>query len=139
MDVGFAEIVSPGKFETNAYRLLSHKEWLAKHPGQCAVKETFPWTGEDDKLGQNLWNASGGRLQCKRHQVKMLRSMGLDDRQIVTEFKRFLQMEKTRSGGGRTRRSSTGIPVKFLWWLKQRVEKGDIPSADSRERAPVDK
>ena len=38
---GFFEKVQVTRFGTNAYRVLSHGEWVARHGGPCAVRTRF--------------------------------------------------------------------------------------------------
>jgi hypothetical protein len=78
----------PGK--PVVYRVRSHKELVSEGRLECVQKETFPWTGEGDRLGQNLYATSGGRVMFYPRQMQGLRNSGLDDTRIIQEFRIFL-------------------------------------------------
>lgn len=76
------------EYRSKDYRVVSHNEWAEKHPGQCCVKELMPWDGEEqDKLGQDLWKFSGGKLKWFANQLAALRGSGLSDAEIGSEFR----------------------------------------------------
>lgn len=88
----FFVLVDKQAFCPSVYRVVSHKEWAQQHPGRCAVKEAFPWSAEEgDKLGVDLWNASGGKVKYQEYQVVALRKTGLTDDQIIAAFKTFFR------------------------------------------------
>ena len=87
-NAGWFEQIQQGYFEPNVYTVVRrHEDWAAKHPGQCCVKTEFPWTLENDKLGQGIFMASGGRLQPKSYQMNVIRKeIALSDERILQEF-----------------------------------------------------
>ena len=89
-DLGFFELMRIERFAPNVYRVIDHKEWAKKNPGGCVRKATFPWEGEGDVLGRELYAISGQRVRFLPNQVKALRKLGLSDTQIKEEFRRFL-------------------------------------------------
>ena len=89
---GWAEVRhrEPGK--PVAYRFISHKEWAAAHPDQCIKKDTMPWEGEGDPLGQRLRSISGNFAKFRSGWAQTLRdASGLSDDQIEAEFRVFLE------------------------------------------------
>jgi len=121
-NVGLFELLEYGKFDVNIYKVLKHDAWALKHPGLCTRKVEFPWTGEGDALGQNLWAASGCRVKFKEFQVAACRKTGLREETIVSLFTEWLE------GVGKFRRSRN-VPFHFLMFLKtaredQVVEQG---------------
>lgn len=83
-----------GTFGPSTYRVFSHDEWAAKHPNECPQKFEYGWDG--DPLGQQLWVTSGTRVKFMEFQVKNLRSLGISDDQIVTEFEAYYRTEGQR-------------------------------------------
>jgi hypothetical protein len=110
-DKGFFELVESGAFDVNIYRVLLHKEWAAKYPGQCAKKIEFPWAGEGDLLGRRLYAASGGKVKFKPFQIVGYRNTGLKEDKIVALFEEFLPES------GRFRSKNVGF--QFLKYLKE--------------------
>jgi helix-turn-helix protein len=72
------------------YQVVAHDEWARQHPKECVEKESFPWTGEGDLLGQALYAASGGQAKFLPRQMKGLRASGFSDMRIAEEFRIFL-------------------------------------------------
>jgi hypothetical protein len=91
---GFFEKTMQGTFGPSTYRVFSHDEWAAKHPNECPQKFEYGWDG--DPLGQQLWVTSGTRVKFMEFQVKNLRSLGISDDQIVTEFEAYYRTEGQR-------------------------------------------
>jgi hypothetical protein len=89
LELGFFELIRAGKFQTNTYRVLGHTEWAKIHPGQCASKETFPYTNDGDPLGQELWAETGGRIRFQQFQIDNLRNLQLEDTIIKERFAGF--------------------------------------------------
>jgi hypothetical protein len=90
VDSEFFVLVAQETFQPSVYRVISHKEWAAQHPGQCAVKEAFPWSAhQGDQLGVRLWNASGGKVKYQPYQLIALRKTGKTDDEIMTAFETF--------------------------------------------------
>lgn len=89
---GFFELVESGQAtgEVSIYRPLTHSEWAAKHPSQCATKMEFPWTPENDLFGQQLFNITHGRINFKNFEIAQIRKSGrelnLQDQEIVEIF-----------------------------------------------------
>jgi hypothetical protein len=82
-------LLSKKCFEVSVYRVLSHKEWAAIHPGQCPDKLEFPWSQENDQLGQQIYAASGGKIKVSPFQITALRKTSLSDDLILARFKYF--------------------------------------------------
>jgi hypothetical protein len=83
---GLLNLESAKTFRTNSYRVLSHKDWAAQHPGRCCKKIEFPYTDEGDLLGKQLWQITGGRVKFQQFQVTNLRKLGFSDEEIIAEF-----------------------------------------------------
>ena len=92
-EMGFIILLKSGQatFESNVYKVLSHAEWALAHPDHCAQKESFPWTGEGDPLGQRLYVLSGCRIRLREFQVRNYRKTGLSEDRIAAEWERFLE------------------------------------------------
>ena len=109
------------------YRPVSHKEWAAIHPGKCAVKESFPWSGEDgDKLGVSLWNASGGKVKFQPFQLKALRNTGLTDDEILAAFEVLVAAEQARREAGGWNGRWRAVQPRFLRWLTGQAYFGEL-------------
>jgi hypothetical protein len=87
---GLAEVSQREPGKPVVYRFIDHDEWAKNHPGLCMEKDAMPWEGEGDQLGRDLYSISGGRARFLPHQMDGLRKIGLDDEQIVFEFRIFL-------------------------------------------------
>lgn len=127
VDSEFFVRVAQETFQPSVYHVICHNDWAAKHPGCCAVKETFPWSGEEgDPLGKRLWNASGGKIRYMSFQVVALRSTGLTDDQIAAAFDDFVAaFNARREASGRHGRWSTVQP-QFLRWLTGRLQQEEL-------------
>jgi hypothetical protein len=106
-------------FRPNVYKVISHTEWAAANPGQCAEKIVFPWSSEKgDQLGVRLYNLSGSRITMAPHKLAALRKTGLNDDAIVNAFERFMQAEvdlrKRRGSEGKWR----AVQYRFLRYLQ---------------------
>jgi hypothetical protein len=72
------------EFRSKDYRVFSHNEWNEKHPDKCCVKEPMPWDGEEqDKLCQDLWKFSKGKLKWYANQLAALRSFSTGELTLV--------------------------------------------------------
>lgn len=111
---GFFVLLEYGQFDSNVYQVLTHKEWSALHKDQCAVKEEFPWTPENDPLGNQLWAVSGSRIKFKQFQIDCYRQLGLPDPEIIELFRGW------REGVGRWRQARN-VPKHFLKHLRSLV------------------
>lgn len=85
----FFQLIAKKKFKPTQYRVLSHDDWALKHKGKCTSKVQYPWTGEGDPLGQELWKITGGQVKFADFQVKGLRNLGVDGDRVVEEFTAF--------------------------------------------------
>lgn len=125
---GFFVVVSKAKFQPTIYKVLSHKDWAKAHPGCCAVKTTFPWSGEkSDRLGMHLFTRSGGRVKWYPNVLAGLRKTGLPDDQIVQRFDVFFA-QKLNAGHSRWRT----LPFKFLKALREDVSPTAIIDAEGK-------
>lgn len=93
-ELGFFELKRERDFDTNVYRVLTHKQWAERHPGQCAEKVVMPWEGEGDPLGQKLYAASAGEKSLRDYQTLLLRRTEISEDIIVDEFRMFLRRWK---------------------------------------------
>jgi helix-turn-helix protein len=87
---GWAEVVHKEAGKPVIYRFIDHDEWARNHPDCCVVKDTMPWEGQGDPLGQQLYAISGGLAKFFLGQMKALRKSGMPDEQIAAEFRIFL-------------------------------------------------
>jgi hypothetical protein len=123
VDLGFFVQVAREPFSPVVYRPVSHNDWAAKHPGNCAVKEWFPWSSEGgDELGVRLWNASGGKVKFMSFQLVALRNTGLSDEQIVAAFEEFVAAGQARRQAGGRNGHQGSVQSRFLRWLKGRAQ-----------------
>jgi hypothetical protein len=88
--VGLFGLLQVERFKPNAYRVVDHKKWAQRHPGQCVQKASYPWDGEGDPLGRQLYAISGQRVQFLPNQTTGLRNLGFSDEEIIEEFRTFL-------------------------------------------------
>jgi hypothetical protein len=72
------------------YRPIRHEEWAAANPGFCIRQIEYPWKGEGDPLGRQLYALSGERVKFFPRQMTGLRNLGFSDEQIITEFRGFM-------------------------------------------------
>jgi hypothetical protein len=117
-ELGFFVLRERGTFEANVYKVLSHNEWAADHPGQCATKTTYPWSGEGDKLGQDLYVASGSKVKFKNHQIKFLRSLGLPQERILSEFETFWAEQSMKSQAHQFKSNRSSLVGGFILHMK---------------------
>lgn len=89
-EVGFFEFESAKEFDTNVYRVLTHKQWAAKHPNKCAAKQDFGWHNPGDPLAPQLYAVSGRRKKFKEYQMRLLRKTNLQGTVLLQEFERFV-------------------------------------------------
>jgi len=87
---GFFIIDRSERFKPNVYRVISHNEWAKRNPSRCVEKIAFPWDGEGDPLGRQLYAISGGRVKFWPLQMNGLRNMGFPDEQIIEHFRTFI-------------------------------------------------
>ncbi len=118
--VGLFELLEYGKFDVNIYNVLRHDAWAPKHPGLCAKKIEFPWTGEGDLLGQQLYAASGCRVKFKEFQITACRKTGLPEETIVSLFTEW------RDGVGKFRKPRNMF-FHFLMFLRTTAEGQRLP------------
>lgn len=127
VDSGFFVCVAREAFKPSVYRVIHHKDWIDKHPGRCAVKETFPWSAEEgDKLAVRLWNASGGKLKYQTHQLVALRKTGLADDEIVAAFETLFAAEQARREAGGWTGHWSAVQPRFWRWLTGRARAGEL-------------
>jgi hypothetical protein len=89
-DAGWFELQRSEPFKPNVYRIVEHKEWAKRHPGQCVVKDVMPWDGEGDALGRQLFAISGQRVTFFPNQATGLRALGFSDERIIEAFRTFI-------------------------------------------------
>lgn len=111
--IGFFILLEYGKFDTNMYEVITHKEWAKANPGRCIQKIKFAWTGEGDPLAIKLYAASGARVKFKEFQIKEYRTMGLEEDEIVALFQEF------REGVGKYRQPRN-VGYYFLQHLRRK-------------------
>lgn len=117
VEAGFFSLIDQGMFESSVYKVLSHKEWASNNLGMCCVKESMPWSGEADPLGQDLHALSGGRARFREFQIRTIRDVGLSEDEVKQNFKTFVDMP------GAINKPKT-LPGRFIQFLrKQLLEK----------------
>lgn len=127
VELGFFELVAREAFQPTVYRPISHKDWATKHPGKCAVKESFPWSGEDgDKLGVRLWNASGGKVKFQPYQLAALRNTALTDDEIEAAFGTLMAAEQARREARGWNGRWGAVQPRFLRWLTGQAHFGEL-------------
>jgi len=134
--LGFVEEITNGKSdgESNTYRVLSHKEWAAKHPGQCCEKVEFPFG--HDELGKQLYAASGGKVMFRDFQMANYKKTGQTDEQIVQRWKDFLATNQTDFADKKWRKSAGyhfWQHLKFILNLEFPDSENQIPRSDSSD------
>jgi hypothetical protein len=87
---GFLVLDRAERGKPNKYKVIDHKEWAATHQGLCVQEIAFPWKGEGDPLGRQLYATSGGRTKFWPNQMTGLRNLGFGDEEIAELFRRFL-------------------------------------------------
>ena len=140
LKLGFFEPISNELFQSSVYHVLGHDDWAGKHPGLCVAKETLPWSSEEgDRLGRDLWNASGGKVKYQQFQLAALRRTGLPDDEIVDAFRQFIGNENRRRKEGGWRGRWHSVQRRFYRWLSGTMGQGELDRlglaafADSRK------
>jgi hypothetical protein len=88
---GFLELMRKERFKPNIYKVIGHKEWAIAHPGRCVRQVEYPWKGEGDPLGRQLYAISGGRVKFWPNQMTGLRNIGFSDEEITEHFRAFIE------------------------------------------------
>jgi hypothetical protein len=132
-ELGFFEVLDEGPFIPTVYRVLSHKEYAEKHPGQCCQKEALPWTDDPlvDPLAQQFYAISGGKIKFRTNDMKGLRKLGFTDEELLREFRNFF--DQKWPGGYTGKRYSTMFSGRFVRHLKDQL--GKLPTHELRGRA----
>jgi hypothetical protein len=120
---GFFNRIETRFFEGNVYRVVTHQEWATVHPGKCATKTIFPWTGEGDKLGQALYVASGSAIKFYENQIVFLRSLGLPEERILSEFETFWKEQGRKTQANKFKSNRAGIASRFIKSMKALTDK----------------
>jgi hypothetical protein len=89
--MGFFALTRIERFKPNVYDVVDHKTWANRFPGRCVQKMSFPWEGQEDLLGQQLFAMSGQRVVFLPNQITGLRTLGFSDEQISDAFRTFLE------------------------------------------------
>jgi hypothetical protein len=110
VETGFFQLERREKFKPNTYIVVDHKSWAAHHPNRCVTEVSFPWTGEGDPLGRELYAISGGRVKFWPNQMEAYRKLDLPDEEIAWQFRNFM----ARYDG----RHWNHAPYDFLGFLK---------------------
>lgn len=117
---GFFEVVDSNYGDPNCYRVLTHDEWASKHPEEkCAAKIEYPWTSENDPLGQSLYSLSGGCVKWKRFQIDALRNAGLSEDKLKEHFTDYWNSVRGKI-------DPKYVPAGFLTHLKYRIGLGTL-------------
>lgn len=124
-DAGFFKLTRIERFKPNVYKIVDHREWAKRHPRRCVEKISFPWDGEGDLLGQQLFAISGQRVKFLPNQVAGLRALGFSDDRITEEWRVF--MDESEYEGKQWRQRAY---YDFYDCLKERsTAHSDIPAA----------
>lgn len=125
--LGFFELIAKEPFRPSLYRVWSHSDWAKAHPDCCAVRATYPWSGEEgDALGVRLFNITGGRLKYQPHQLAALRNTGLSDDQLAMRLEVFVRAEMNRRKQGEWHGRWGLVHFRFLRWIKGELSTGDL-------------
>ncbi len=91
VEVGlFVPYIEAGYMESASYIVLTHKQWADAHPGKCIERIEFDYS-KGDPLGRKLYQASGGHIKYTEHKLKALRNTGLDDSELLEQFRLFMK------------------------------------------------
>jgi hypothetical protein len=133
---GFFEVLDEGPFISTVYRVLSHKEYAEKYPGQCCQKEVLVWFDDPgvDPLARQFYALSGGRIKFRTNDMKGLRKLGLSDEQLLSEFEKFF--ERKWPDGYTGARYSTMFSGRFVRHLKDKLGEKSL-TLELRGRAEV--
>jgi len=88
---GFFEITHSERFKPSLYLVVDHRDWAKRHPDRCLERVSFPWEGEGDSLGRQLYAISGGRVKFWPRHMTGLRNLGFSDEQIIEQFRGFME------------------------------------------------
>ena len=96
--------------EASEYKVLTHKEWTAKHPSQCREKFELGYADKEatDLLGRQLYAISGAyQIRFRSKRVAWYRKqLPLQDMDIEAEFRewfpQYVALQKTDSKKWRT-------------------------------------
>ena len=129
----FFEVLDDGPFISTVYRVLTHKEFIKKHPGQCCQKDALPWSDDPhvDPLAQQFYALSGGKVKFRTNDMKGLRNLGLSDKELLDEFQRFFDQKYPEGYTGK--RYSVIFSGRFVRHLKDKL--GKLPTYELRGRA----
>ena len=83
---GFLQLIRANTFQTNVYRVLTHKEWMEAHPGKCCSKLKYHYSEVGDPLGNKLWRVTGGRVRFQQWQIDNFRKFNLSDDEVAAIF-----------------------------------------------------
>src|SRR5665213_352939 len=106
---GFLEVVEKRLMQPTTYRVSNHRDWATKHPGRCATKIEYPWSGEGDVLGQMLSARTAFKVKFLPFQTKNLRSLGLPDEALIERFDGYYAAE------GKQKKAKNVVSGFYLW------------------------
>jgi hypothetical protein len=126
-ELGFFSLINKEPFRPSDYTVLSHQDWVKTHPDCCAIRATYPWSGEKgDELGVKLFSLSGGRVKYRPYQLKALRNTELSDEEIAKQFDLFVRVEMHRRDQGGWHGRWASVRFRFLKWLKGELTSDEL-------------
>lgn len=108
---GFFQLIARKKFRPTHYRVFGHEDWASMHKGKCTTRVQYPWTGEGDPLGQELWKRSCGQVKFMPFQIEGLRNLGVDEDKILEEFSVYWEQTGERM-------NPKNVPASFHMFIK---------------------
>jgi len=122
---GFFKLIYAGKnaFESNVYEPIKHEQWAKEHPNCCLKREVGLTLLNDDKLGQDLYAASGTKIKFKDFRIKWYRRLGFSDNEIVEYFREWFPGYASQQSGKKWRTDAAQFHFgERLTALRQRKE-----------------
>jgi hypothetical protein len=113
--LGFLRVLTKKRYRPTVFRVLTHKQWAEKFPGQCVKKAERPWSGEGDKLLQLLSARTGQKVQWMEFQAKKLRRFDLSDGEIINLFDQYM------NGDGKLKKDQN-VARDFNMWLDKKLK-----------------
>jgi hypothetical protein len=126
LEAGFFELTDQVTYEPNVYKVVRHKLWAEKNPGQCPTKLSFGWSSECSRLGQALWCASGGQARLGTYQVRFLERLGLSGEEIVSDFAAFWSRQSHSVRADRFKSNRRLLIGQFIDVMKEKAGRSRV-------------
>lgn len=120
--LGFFVLLKSGKTsgEASLFKVLSHREWAAEHPGMCTEKFDCGWKETEDPLAIKLHAIAGGKVKFLPFQIIRYRKSGLSEAEILTLFKPWFdvhQYNREQNSGNKKRDWRKHVGYEFGQYL----------------------